>query len=208
MNLPTKITVSRIVSTPLFFVFFMLPQWVSFASGGALPVRTLFILNVVSTAAAWLFLVMAELSDAADGFIARRYHLVTDLGKLLDPFSDVLIHITYFLCFAAAGLMPFWVLAVILYREFFQLFIRMLSLKSGTVVPANIWGKSKSVLYAAASLAGLAAETFFRFAPDGGEAAGGTIRFALTVLFVVAAAVSVVSFLTYLIPFLKTRNAD
>ena len=45
MNLPTKITVSRIVSTPLFFVFFMLPQWVSFASGGALPIRTLFILN-------------------------------------------------------------------------------------------------------------------------------------------------------------------
>ena len=67
MNLPTKITVSRIVSTPLFFVFFMLPQWVSFASGGALPIRTLFILNVVSTAAAWLFFVSAELSDAADG---------------------------------------------------------------------------------------------------------------------------------------------
>ena len=208
MNLPTKITVSRIVSTPLFFVFFMLPQWVSFASGGALPIRTLFILNVVSTAAAWLFFVSAELSDAADGFIARRYHLVTDLGKLLDPFSDVLIHITYFLCFAAAGLMPFWVLAVILYREFFQLFIRMLTLKSGTVVPAHIWGKSKSVLYAAASLAGLAAETFCRFAPDGGVAAGATIRFALTVLFVAAAAVSVVSFLTYLIPFLKMRNAD
>ena len=208
MNLPTKITVSRIVSTPLFFVFFMLPQWVSFASGGALPIRTLFILNVVSTAAAWLFFVSAEFSDAADGFIARRYHLVTDLGKLLDPFSDVLIHITYFLCFAAAGLMPFWVLAVILYREFFQLFIRMLSLKSGTVVPANIWGKSKSVLYAAASLAGLAAETFFRFAPDLNAAVSEYIGMGLTVLFTAAAVASVVSFLTYLIPFLKTQSAD
>ena len=208
MNLPTKITVSRIVSTPLFFVFFMLPQWVSFASGGALPIRTLFILNVVSTAAAWLFFVSAELSDAADGFIARRYHLVTDLGKLLDPFSDVLIHITYFLCFAAAGLMPFWVLAVILYREFFQLFIRMLSLKSGTVVPANIWGKSKSVLYAAASLAGLAAETFFRFAPDLNAAVSEYIGMGLTVLFTAAAVASVVSFLTYLVPFLKMHSAD
>ena len=208
MNLPTKITVSRIVSTPLFFVFFMLPQWVSFASGGALPIRTLFILNVVSTAAAWLFFVSAELSDAADGFIARRYHLVTDLGKLLDPFSDVLIHITYFLCFAAAGLMPFWVLAVILYREFFQLFIRMLSLKSGTVVPANIWGKSKSVLYAAASLAGLAAESVFRFAPDLNAAVSEYIGMGLTVLFTAAAVASVVSFLTYLVPFLKMYSAD
>lgn len=208
MNLPTKITVSRIVSTPLFFVFFMLPQWVSFVSGGALPVRTLFILNVVSTAAAWLFFVSAELSDAADGFIARRYHLVTDLGKLLDPFSDVLIHITYFLCFAAAGLMPFWVLAVILYREFFQLFIRMLSLKSGTVVPANIWGKSKSVLYAAASLAGLAAESVFRFVPDLNAAVSEYIGMGLTVLFTAAAVASVVSFLTYLVPFLKMHSAD
>ena len=195
MNFPTKITVSRIVLTPLFFVFFMLPSWALFAAGD-LSGKTLFILNVVSTAAAWLFLVMAELSDAADGFIARR------------PFSDVLIHITYFLCFTAAGLMPFWVLAVILYREFSQLFIRMLSLKSGTVVPANIWGKSKSVLYAAASIAGLAAESVFRFAPDLNAAVSEYIGMGLTVLFTAAAVASVVSFLTYLVPFLKTQSAD
>lgn len=208
MNLPTKITVVRIILTPLFFVFFLLPEWVLYWFYDSLSEESLFALNIVSVAAVWIFLILAELSDAADGFIARRYHMVTDLGKLMDPFSDVLIRITYFVCFAVSGLMPVWILMVILYRELAQMFVRMLAVKDGTVIPANLWGKMKAILYAVVSIAGLAAESVFRFVPDLDAAVSEYIGTGLTVLFTAAAAVSVASFLTYLIPFLKTHNVS
>lgn len=208
MNLPTKVTVVRIILTPLFFVFFMLPQWAQTLFSETITSERLFVLNVISVVAIWFFLFLAEISDAADGFIARRYHMVTDLGKLMDPFSDVLIRITYFVCFAVSGLMPFWILMIILYRELSQMFVRMLAVKDGIVIPANLWGKLKAILYALVSIAGLAAESVFRFMPDLNAAFSGYIRLGLELLFALTAAVSVGSFLTYLLPFLKRQQAD
>lgn len=207
MNLPTKITVSRIILTPLFLVFFMLPQWVQ----NLFPLMcegALWGLTVVSVVALWLSLLLSELSDAADGYVARRYNLVTDLGKLLDPFSDVFSRITYFACFLIADLMPFWVFMVILYREMAQLFVRQLAVKEGVVIPANIWGKAKAIFYAVASIAGLAAESLFRLQPDLNAATVGYIQTVLTVLFVLSAVASVASFLTYLVPFVKMQKGQ
>jgi hypothetical protein len=88
---------------------------------------------------------IAELSDLLDGKIARKYNLVTDLGKVLDPFADTLSHLTFFVCFFGYGIMPAWTFIIIMWREFGILFLRMLMMKTGKAMPANIFGKSKTV---------------------------------------------------------------
>lgn len=96
---------------------------------------------------------VAELSDLLDGKIARKRNLVTDLGKVMDPFADTLTHITYFVCFLSLSIMPLWAFILIMWREFSILFVRMLLAKyAGKAMPANIFGKAKTVLYAATTL--------------------------------------------------------
>ena len=68
----------------------------------------------------------AELTDLLDGKIARKHGLVTDLGKVMDPYADTLSHLTFFVCFMDSGLMPVWAFLIIMWREFTQLFMRML----------------------------------------------------------------------------------
>lgn len=143
MNIPNKLTISRLLMAPLFFVVFYLPIW--FGDG----------LSLISLVLLVSIYVLSELSDLLDGMIARRYDLVTDLGKVMDPFADALSHLTYFICFVGVGLMPVWAFVIIMWREFSIVFIRMIMMGSGKAVAANIWGKLKSVLYAIASLLGI-----------------------------------------------------
>ena len=139
MNLPNKLTVTRLVLVPVFFIFFLLGEYTS--------------LKVLSTAAMLVIYAVAELSDLLDGKIARKRNLVTDLGKVMDPFADTLTHITYFVCFLSLSIMPLWAFILIMWREFSILFVRMLLAKyAGKVMPANIFGKAKTVLYAATTL--------------------------------------------------------
>ena len=139
MNLPNKLTVTRLVLVPVFFIFFLLGEYTS--------------LKVLSTAAMLVIYAVAELSDLLDGKIARKRNLVTDLGKVMDPFADTLTHITYFVCFLSLSIMPLWAFILIMWREFSILFVRMLLAKyAGKAMPANIFGKAKTVLYAATTL--------------------------------------------------------
>ncbi len=139
MNLPNKLTVTRLVLVPVFFIFFLLGEYTS--------------LKVISTAAMLVIYAVAELSDLLDGKIARKRNLVTDLGKVMDPFADTLTHITYFVCFLSLSIMPLWAFILIMWREFSILFVRMLLAKyAGKAMPANIFGKAKTVLYAATTL--------------------------------------------------------
>ncbi len=139
MNLPNKLTVTRLVLVPVFFIFFLIGRFTS--------------LKVLSTVAMLCVYAVAELSDLLDGKIARGRNLVTDLGKVMDPFADTLTHITYFVCFLYSSIMPLWAFVLIMWREFSILFIRMLLAKyAGVSMPANIFGKSKTVLYAATTL--------------------------------------------------------
>ena len=121
MTLPNKLTVGRLVMAPLFFIMFNLRYWVG-------PQVTMF-----SSIACLILFVAIELTDLLDGKIARRYHLVTDLGKVMDPFGDTLSHLTYFVCFMMSGIMPSWVFVVIMYREFAILFVRLLMVSQGHV---------------------------------------------------------------------------
>ncbi len=190
MNLPNKITVTRLVLTPVFFITFFLPVWFS---------------PSLSTFSAVLMLILwalIEASDLADGIIARKNNLVTDLGKVMDPFSDTLAHLTYFVAFVAVGIMPVWAFIIVMYREFTIIFLRMLMMKTGKAVAANIWGKSKTVLYAVSGIAGIFYVSADRLiSTSEWKGIGDPV---LLILFILTALASLMSFLTYAVAIKKS----
>ena len=127
MNLPNKLTMLRIILVP-FFVLFM--------SIGASAVN-LFIALVI--------FIVASLTDMLDGKIARKYGLVTNFGKLMDPLADKVLVMSAMLCFVSAGLAPAWIVIVILTREFLVTSLRLIAAGEGTVIAADKWGKIKTV---------------------------------------------------------------
>ncbi len=191
MNLPNKLTVLRLVLVPVFFIAFSLR---SIGSNVAVIISTLLMTICYMT---------AELSDLLDGKIARKNNLVTDLGKVLDPFADTLSHLTFFVCFLSYGIMPAWAFVIIMWREFAILFLRMIIIKQGgKAMPANIFGKSKTVLYAFTTLVSIIfifAETFIG---SGNWNHVGSI--VIYVLFALSAIASITSFFIYLKDVLKS----
>lgn len=187
MNLPNKITAFRILISPLFFILFFLPQWTGFP-----PVPAVGLM--------WFLFIIGEISDILDGYFARKLGLVGDIGKLLDPFADVISRLTYFLCFIVIGLMPIWAFLIIMYREFGILFLRLLMLKKGIALGARIGGKIKAVIYAIAGVAGLLHVTRDWLEIPLFEAELEIIVF---VIFIIAALAAVISFADYFILFRK-----
>ena len=190
MNLPNKLTVLRLIMVPVFFISFCLPQW--FGEGA----------EVISVIMMLVCYLTAELSDLPDGKIARKYNLVTDLGKVMDPFADTLSHLTFFACFYGMGIMPSLAFIIIMWREFSILFLRMLMMGKGKAVAANIWGKSKTVLYAVVSILSIAYIVMSHFIPGEWQ---NPYSLVLTVMFYLAALASLLSFTTYLSAILKSR---
>ena len=143
MTTANKLTVTRLCLVPVFFIWYFIDR--------LFPVAPLLYAVVLV-----LIYGVGELTDLLDGIVARRSGTVTDLGKVMDPFSDVMSHLTYFTCFLVSGLMPVWAFVVILWREFSQSFLRMLLMGRGKPMAANIFGKAKTCLYAAVSICGIA----------------------------------------------------
>lgn len=183
MNLPNKLTVTRLVMAPLFFVAFFFSDIVPSVN----PYLYCALLVV-------MYIVM-ELTDLLDGKIARRRKLVTDLGKVLDPFADVICHLTFFTCLLSCGIMPVWAYIFILWREFAQSFTRMLMMGKGKAMAANIFGKAKTCLYALTCICGFALRIMEKLSVDGQIL--DTCSTVLTVLFGLAAFASVASYLIY-----------
>lgn len=190
MNTPNKLTVSRLVMAPIFFIAFHLPIWVD---------SRLSKLSAILIIILW---VLTELSDLLDGQIARRANLVTDLGKVMDPFADTISRMTYFVCFISVSMMPIWAFILIMWRELSILFVRMLMMGKGAAVPANIWGKSKAVLYAISGALGILAVNLGVWAPD--SALSAVVQKSLNPVFALAAVASVISFLTYVKAIIKS----
>ncbi|MDR1765629.1 MAG: CDP-diacylglycerol--glycerol-3-phosphate 3-phosphatidyltransferase [Lachnospiraceae bacterium] len=134
MNLPNKLTILRILMIP-FFVAFLLWQ------GGAL--------YVCRVAAAGIFAV-ACLTDTLDGWIARKYGLVTNFGKFMDPLADKLLVCAALVGLVSLGLAPAWVVIVIISREFVISGFRLVASDKGVVIAAGVWGKLKTVFQMAA----------------------------------------------------------
>ena len=105
-----------------------------------------FIDNLPAEIAAIACFSVAALTDKIDGQLARKNHQVTDLGAFLDPLADKMLINLVFLAFTALNLMPLWMFAVVLIRDFAVDGMRMMAAKKGTVIPANIFGKVKTVV--------------------------------------------------------------
>ena len=134
MNLPNKLTILRIVLTPVFlFVFFA--DFIPFNHFIALAV-----------------FILAAITDFADGSIARKRNLITNFGKIADPIADKILTTAVLLCFMLRNLCSVCVLLAILTREFSVSAIRITAASQGSVIPANIYGKIKTVLQMAFSI--------------------------------------------------------
>jgi CDP-diacylglycerol--glycerol-3-phosphate 3-phosphatidyltransferase len=195
MTLADKVTASRIILAPIFFVFYLLPAyvpaWFTGGTGWTVPVL-------------WVLFILSELSDLLDGQIARRRNEVGDFGKLFDPFSDVLVRVTYFLCFVVSGVLPALPFLLVLYREFGILFLRMLMLKRGIAMGARRGGKLKAVLYMAAGAVALLSVSLERL---GFEASlFSPLRLGAVILFWASVAVSLASFADYLLVYKKAAG--
>lgn len=176
MNLPNKLTVTRLVLLPLLLVWYFIN-----------------VNSIVYAVVLGLLFGAMELTDLLDGKIARKRNLVTDLGKVLDPFADAICHLTFFACFTFSQIMPLWAFIIIFWREFSQSFVRMLLMGKGKPMAANIFGKAKTCLYALCSVCGFAFKALLSF-----DLVSAWMTKILTVLFALACVASVLSFLIYI----------
>ncbi len=128
MNLPNKLTILRVILIP-FFVVFML-------------------FDITGVADKWIALVIfcvASLTDMLDGKIARKYNLVTNFGKFMDPLADKLLVCTALICLTSMDRLNVIVVLVIIAREFIISGFRLVASDNGIVIAASYWGKFKTV---------------------------------------------------------------
>lgn len=134
MNLPNKLTLLRIILIP-FMMFFYLASFIPFGIGKIVAI---------------VIFIVASLTDLLDGKIARKYNLVTDLGKFLDPIADKLLTATAFLLIMADGTLPApWgviIVTIIIAREYTVSALRQIAGSKGIVLAADMWGKIKTVV--------------------------------------------------------------
>lgn len=127
MNLPNKLTMFRVILIP-FFVFFMLTDFAGVASN-------------------WIALgifIVASLTDLLDGKIARKYNLVTNFGKFMDPLADKLLVCSALICLVELCRIPSWIVIIIIAREFVISGFRLIASDNGVVIAASYWGKFKT----------------------------------------------------------------
>ena len=148
-----------------------------------------------STIGMWVVFGLIEISDVLDGWFARRSGQVTDLGKILDPFADVISRITYFVCLAGVGIVPAWILLVIIYRELAVSYIRHDLFSRNYALAAKLLGKVKAIAYSTSCGLGFLLVTCERFIAP--ERVTLTLRHVSQVGFIVAVTLSISSLVQY-----------
>ncbi len=152
MNLPNKLTIFRVILIPVFLVFLFLQDVIPFGKWIALIV-----------------FIVASLTDLADGKIARKYNLVTDFGKFMDPLADKLLTCSAMIALIELGRIPAWIVIVIIAREFTISGFRLIAADKGRVIAAGWWGKIKTtfqmfmVIFLIANLGGTFIHYFEQF---------------------------------------------
>lgn len=139
MNLPNKLSILRIILIPVTLVFMLPISIYGFEPAG----WNNFIGNYGMLIAAFIFII-ASLTDMADGKIARKYNLITNLGKFLDSLADKMLIIGVLIAFVGLGRISAWLLMIIVLREFMVTGIRMLATEKGVVMAAKMIGKVKT----------------------------------------------------------------
>ena len=126
MNLPNKLTLLRVIMIPFFLIFLLLDitpddKWIALA-----------------------IFVIASLTDLADGKIARKYNLITNFGKFMDPLADKLLVCSAMIALIELERIPAWIVIVIIAREFIISGFRLVASDNGVVIAASYWGKFKT----------------------------------------------------------------
>jgi CDP-diacylglycerol--glycerol-3-phosphate 3-phosphatidyltransferase len=125
MNLANKITLGRVFLVPVFLiVFYFNSQYSNYYACGVF--------------------VIASLTDALDGYIARSRNLVTNFGKFADPLADKVLAATALIVLVGAGRAPAWVVIIIIAREFAISGFRIIAASEGVNIAASKWGKAKT----------------------------------------------------------------
>ena len=140
MNLANKLTLLRVILIPFFIVCFYIPN---------LVVNTISVNNYLIPYANLLGLViflLAAITDFIDGYIARKYNMITDFGKFMDPLADKLLVTAALLILLENGLIAGWVVFIILAREFIVTGFRTIAASKGVVIAAGWLGKIKTVV--------------------------------------------------------------
>lgn len=132
MNLPNKLTIFRILMVPVFLVLFVVP----FPHFTETAMR-------ITTAAVFA---VTSLTDMVDGKIARKYNLITDFGKFMDPLADKLLVSAALICLTELGFIPAWMTIVIISREFIISGFRLIAAEKGVVIAAGWLGKWKTAV--------------------------------------------------------------
>lgn len=132
MNLPNKLTMLRVIMIPFFIVFLLIPitphdKWIALA-----------------------IFILASLTDLLDGKIARKYNLVTNFGKFMDPLADKLLVCSALICLIELDKIPAWMVIIIIAREFIISGFRLVASDNGVVIAASYWGKFKTTFQMAA----------------------------------------------------------
>ncbi|OGX23411.1 MAG: CDP-diacylglycerol--glycerol-3-phosphate 3-phosphatidyltransferase [Omnitrophica WOR_2 bacterium RIFCSPHIGHO2_02_FULL_45_21] len=153
MNLPNKLTVSRIILTFVFMFF-------------------IFSKGLTSKGLALVIFVAAALTDLFDGMIAKSRNLITDFGRIMDPIADKILVLAAFLSFIQLQLIPAWCVIVIIGRELLITSLRLFAFSKGVVIAASKSGKHKTVSQMAAIIIILASlvfkdvmKTYFSWSP-------------------------------------------
>ena len=129
MNLPNKLTMFRVILIPVFIVVLM----------------TGLIADPLNRYIGTLIFCVASFTDYLDGHIARKYNLVTNFGKFMDPLADKLLVSSALICMIEMGMLPAWIVIIIISREFIITGFRLIAAEGGLVIAASWGGKIKTV---------------------------------------------------------------
>lgn len=190
MNLPNKLTVLRIILTPVFMLTLV---W-------QFPYHYI---------VALLVFIFASITDLLDGKIARQQGIVTDFGKFLDPLADKMLTTSAFLGFIALGIGKgaVWIAFIVLFREFLVSSLRLVAVSSGgKVIAANIWGKLKTVTQMIAIIYAMAVEQFVEFIDI--PVLTLVLQSLTTVFLWISAVICIISGAIYLIDNIKFINSS
>ncbi|SMC34230.1 CDP-diacylglycerol--glycerol-3-phosphate 3-phosphatidyltransferase [Oscillospiraceae bacterium] len=207
MNLPNKLSILRIILIPVTMLFMLPISIYGFEPQG----WNAFIAAHGMLIAAIVFII-ASLTDMADGKIARKYNLITNLGKFLDSLADKMLVIAILIAFVELHRVSAWLLAIIILREFMVTGIRMLAAEKGVVMAAKMIGKIKTTTQMIAIIYLMFEPTFLKiggFSYDYADYPVNAITIIGDVLFLICVIMTIISGMDYLLKNLSYfKNAD
>lgn len=189
-HLPNIITMSRIALVILFTTLLAMNGMPDAAVTGSITGGWFSPVSVMACVALWAFIV-AAVTDFLDGYLARKYHVVSDFGKLMDPLADKILVCAAFVYLTWVGTCPFWATIIIVFREFLVTGIRQIALTRNVVMAADWCGKWKTAFQLAFCIAALVPPAYGGNLPEplcslsiglGGEILRGLLLWASIIL--------------------------